>query len=220
MGSTSSDALTPTWLAGRGAATISRMPRVSWLLGRGALVLVLLVLPVALLAQSAHATGCRDSLPNDPCLTLTPDRGPIGTRVEISGRVHSHISLWRGEFQNSAFFALIRDFPHGWPGGPSECELLVGADRETAHVSVNGRVSGSFTVASSGSCFQHQSEISYPTQKGRYGLSIGCHACEVAEFTVTDSALPFSGGASIVLQTMVAAFALVSGIALLMLGRR
>jgi hypothetical protein len=163
-------------------------------------------------------SGCSIGARTDPCLTLTPSSGPVGTHVRISGTITHDLSNWRSQFDNPAYFALIREFAHGFPGGPSECELLIGGDAGQVHLAIDGRVTGSFIVGASGSCFQRDS-TEYPTQPGTYRLSVGCHACPLANFAVTSGGLPFTGRPT---RWEVAAglLLLLTGSALMLAGRR
>jgi hypothetical protein len=136
------------------------------------------------------APNCPGSAPTDPCLTLTPGSGPVGTHVRVTGRITRDLANVRDQFHNPSYFALIHEFDHGFPGHPGECELLVGAGPFHLHLTASGLVSGSFIVGKSGGCFQEDG--SDPTQPGRYGLVVGCHACTVASFQITGG-LPFTG---------------------------
>ena len=154
--------------------------------------------------------------PDSPCLTLTPSSGPVGTTVRISGHIHSDIQSWRQAFRDPGYFALVSDFAQGFPGHPGECELLVGGDGGKARVSRDGAVKGAFVVGGTGSCFQQSGR--YATQPGRYYLSIGCHACQVAVFDVSAS-LPFTGSWT-VWQMQLTGLLLLLGAAFVLAGRR
>jgi hypothetical protein len=170
------------------------------------IVLAFAALPVA----PAHAAGCPDLGATDPCLTLTPDHGPAGTHVQISGRITSHLSTWRAAFDNpDGYFALYTDIPPG--SGPlAGCELIIGGDHATVSMTADGVVTGSFIVGRTGTCFQ-QSDVEHPTQPGRYVLAVGCQACGVANFTVTPSSLAFTGVPSLLVPVAVAVFAIAVG---------
>jgi hypothetical protein len=155
-----------------------------------AVVSLLLVFLAGAQTPALAAANCPDSAPTDPCLTLTPSSGPVGTQVQISGRITHDRGTVRRQFHHPSYFGLIHDFTGGFPGHAGECELLVGTDPSQIHLAADGRVTGSFVVGSSGSCFQEDG--THATQPARYDLSVGCHACSVASFQVTET-LPFTG---------------------------
>jgi hypothetical protein len=113
----------------------------------------------------------RDAL---PVVRVAPRRGPVGTRIRVSGRCFepnfdSHRDGY-GVF-------LLRQFRR-----PRECELLAG-DGGRFRADGEGTARGSLRVSSRGSCFQrHYGRRLTP---GRYWIHMGCHACRVGSFRVT-----------------------------------
>ena len=130
-------------------------------------------------------------------VVLHPTGGPVGTRVTFEGDVNpTVIALMR----QHAYFNLIHELPH--------CELLLELLQPTIEVGDTGHVTGSFVVGREGRCFQQdRTVVAVP---GRYGLSIGCHACDLAEFQVTAAGLARTGTSSERLAT--------AGVALVGLG--
>ncbi len=181
-------------------------------------LLSIVALTLMVYAGPAQAAGCPGLAPDDPCLTLTPAAGPVGTRVTISGRITHDVAMWRDEFRDPAYFVLYADFASG-SGLPKDCELLVGADHGRIAIATDGTVTGSFTVGSTGDCFQDDSG-EHPVQPARYILSVGCHACGVADFTVTRGSLPFTGSARLLASTAVGFAASTLGVFLVVVGRR
>jgi hypothetical protein len=169
-----------------------------------------------LMSADEPSSGSSCPGPDSPCLTLTPNNGPVGTTVRISGRIHTDLKTWREAFRDPAYFALIHDYGHGFAGHAGLCVLLVGGDDGHARIARDGTVEGSLVVGATGSCFQESG--TYPTQPGRYDLSIGCHACAVAVFDIT-SRLPFTGAATVG-QVAVAELLLLLGVVLVVAGRR
>lgn len=154
-------------------------------------ILLQLLFLVALTAASPKEAGASEDL----LLRLSPDHGPIGTKVAISGQVPAdQISEWTTQWADPGYFTLLlelsksREFPSG-------CELLGFVDEGVVHLDPDtGQVSGSFRVPSRGTCFQSEDGKSHAIRPGQYYLSIGCHACVVASFTITGG-LPRTGGA-------------------------
>jgi hypothetical protein len=122
------------------------------------------------LVGGPQSNAClRDAGPVD--VHITPKRGPVGTRVRITGRCFAR--RW-----NSGYgIFLRRQF-----AGPRECEIIAGgAFRFRVSRARVGR--GWFEVAHDGACFQHR--YRRRVTPGRYRVGFGCHACAVARFRVT-----------------------------------
>jgi hypothetical protein len=147
----------------------------------------------------------------DPTFTLTPASGPPGTHVTITGRLSAaQLPVWAPMLSTPDVFLLLADLSANCAAtldvctpGPASlegCELMVGVTNEVA-------------------CFQSMPDAAPRwAPAGRYALSIGCQACEVATFTLTaPSTLPFTGFP--VLLTSLCGFLLV-GTGLLLLRRR
>jgi hypothetical protein len=83
------------------------------------------------------------------------------------------------------------------PASLQGCELIGAAIDPTIHLDTStGTVTGSFVVGGTGSCVQSDPDAATHTAPpGVYHLSIGCVACEVATFTLTEPAatLPATG---------------------------
>jgi hypothetical protein len=133
-------------------------------------------LPRALL-EVEHEEHC-SPLGGGPVAVLTPDHGPVGTRVSMS------VGCVAGRFARSEVTApaygvfLMRDF-----SGPLGCELIAGG-RYRLHLVGRTRAAGWFTVGRRGGCFQSDGATRAVTP-GRYVVGMGCHACVVASFRVT-----------------------------------
>ena len=167
------------------------------------LVLSIVLLPVIAFAAPAQAAGCPAWNSGDPCLTLAPAAGPVGTHVRISGRITSDLAMWRDQFRDPAYFALLQDVSRG-------CELIGGTEHGTIALAADGTVTGSFTVGGTGTCFQgNGAEV--PIQPGNYVLAVGCHAGGVGYFTVTRGSLPFTGSTSLLFAAAIGASACALG---------
>ena len=102
---------------------------------------------------------------------IVPRRGPVGTRVRISGRCFAR--RW-----TSGYTIFLRRQVME----PRECEILAGgAFRFRVNRKREGR--GWFEVARDGACFQHR--YGRRVTPGRYDIGFGCHACSIGRFRVT-----------------------------------
>jgi hypothetical protein len=123
-----------------------------------------------LLADPTESDSCTPGAgPVD--VRVAPRHGPVGTRVQISGRCF-------GRRLDSGYgIFLLRQFTK-----PRECELIAGG---AFQLRVNrARVGrGWFKVAHDGACFQHR--YRRRVTPGRYRVGFGCHACLLARFRVT-----------------------------------
>jgi hypothetical protein len=118
-----------------------------------------------------------------PEAVLLPDHGPVGTRVRMV------VDCLVGRLERSAVTEpaygvfLLRDF-----GTPLACELIAAGPYRLKLVDRN-RAAGWFTVASRGGCFQSDGATRAVTP-GSYHVGLGCHACFVATFQVTQASQP------------------------------
>jgi hypothetical protein len=122
------------------------------------------------LADGLESKACpRGSGPVD--VRITPKRGPVETRVRLTGRCFAR--RW-----NSGYgIFLLRQFTK-----PRECEIIAGgAFRFRVNRARVGR--GWFEVARDGACFQHR--YRRRVTPGRYDIGFGCHACTLGRFRVT-----------------------------------
>jgi hypothetical protein len=122
------------------------------------------------LADEPESNACpRGGNPVD--VRITPERGPVGTRVRITGRCFPR--RW-----NSGYgIFLRRQFTK-----PRECEIIAGgAFRFRVNRARAGR--GWFEVARGGACFQRR--YRRRVTPGRYDIGFGCHACTLGRFRVT-----------------------------------
>ena len=134
-------------------------------------------------ARRESARLQREVRGRQPCrggihLWMEPDHGPVGTRVNFVGDCFVRwASTRRGALGGYGIF-LMRDFssPH------NSCEQIVSTAPYDLHVH-NGRGRGYFTIGSEGGCFQ--TTRSRRVVPGPYRVGIGCHACEVTRFRVT-----------------------------------
>jgi hypothetical protein len=160
-----------------------------------AVFLVLLVYEPQVSHASDHQSFCSAATHHGLCLQLVPERGPVGTKVDLRGRIVSHQQLWRSQFNHPAYFTLIRDLHPR-----VRCELLASLPKATVSINPsNNRVHGSFIVGERGDCFQPQANDPdrYRVLPGRYGLTIGAHTTTVGHFMVTTAptkaTLPHTG---------------------------
>lgn len=124
-------------------------------------------------AESAPAVDAAADRGCVPAVSLTPDRGPVGTRIAIQGRCFSR------QLTGGYGIHLLRQFFR-----PRECELIAGG-RQRLRVHEDGTAEGFVVVSETGSCFQHR--YRRRVTPGAYGVFFGCHACGVrgGRFRVT-----------------------------------
>jgi hypothetical protein len=122
------------------------------------------------LADGTESNGCpRGSGPVD--IRITPKRGPVGTRVRITGRCF--LRRW-----NSGYGIFLRRQFTKLRG----CEIIAGGGfRFRVNRARRGR--GWFEVARDGACFQRR--YRRRVTRGRYAIGFGCHACTLGRFRVT-----------------------------------
>jgi hypothetical protein len=151
--------------------------------------------------------------PNNPCFTLTPSFGPVGTRVVVTGELTVNNSQWRSLLRsNQAGLTAL-----AVPG--AGCLLEGGGIADfQAHVNAEGMVRGHFTVVG-GRQGCHQSSGRDAFRPGVYAVEVGCSVCQVAVFRIAPSAtrLAFSGPRPPVVPATLAGLALIAvGVALLL----
>jgi hypothetical protein len=113
-----------------------------------------------------------------PVVTLIPNHGPVGTRVEMAGYCFRG-SRWQKQHPAAPYgVALV----HTIRLDGSKCELIA-SDREQIDVKGDGRMRGNFVVAPQGDCWR--SSRTATVTPGSYDVTIGCRACSVADFRVT-----------------------------------
>jgi hypothetical protein len=112
-----------------------------------------------------------------PAVTVSPDHGPVGTRVHVEGDGFTGAS-WRDVGATGGGYGVFLLTDEG------DCELLAVSD-PALKISRNGHLIAEVTVPAQGECFQ--SGRSQAVRPGDYRIGIGCHACEVADFRVTRS---------------------------------
>ena len=115
-------------------------------------------------ANGQRGTTAREC---QPVVSLTPQRGPEGTRIRIRGRCFDPAH----DYDSAYGVLLIRQFTR-----PRECELIAGG-RQRFEVDADGTATGYVVVAARGNCFQRR--YRRRVTPGRYRMSIGCHACRV-----------------------------------------
>jgi hypothetical protein len=136
-----------------------------------ALLALALAAPVGGALTDATGTGSCSSGTEPIDVRIVPRRGPVGTRVRITGRCFAR------DWDSGYGIFLLRQFTK-----PRECELIAGGafrlrvDR--AHVA-----RGWFKIARDGACFQHRYQ--HRVTPARYWVGVGCHACTVTRFRVT-----------------------------------
>lgn len=166
-------------------------------------------------AESATCSG-QTWDPNNPCLTLTPSVGPVGTRVVVTGELAVDTGQWRSLLRsNQAGLTAI-----AVPG--ARCLLEGGGIANFhAHVSAEGKVRGHFRVVG-GRQGCHQSSGTDTFRPGVYAVEVGCGGCQVAVFRIDPPAtdLAFSGPRPPVVPVTLAGLALIAvGVALVVAGR-
>jgi hypothetical protein len=118
-----------------------------------------------------------------PPVTVSPDQGPVGTRIHLEGDGFTGPD-WQDVVRTQASgygVFLVRDLPDG-------CELIAGGEF-TLRIDKSGHLTSEMTVPESGQCFQ--SDRTEMVTPGPYVVGIGCHACEVASFQVAQPTTSF-----------------------------
>lgn len=107
-------------------------------------------------------------------VTYSPSSGRPGARVGVTG---SGFVGQAGQIaQNDAYrFNLQIELPG--------CELIAQPSNATGTVSSSGALSGSFTVPSTGECFQQS--VDKPLSPGQYTVLLGAHTASLGIFTIT-----------------------------------
>jgi hypothetical protein len=116
--------------------------------------------------------------PSAVTVAYSPGSGPPGTHVRVtgSGFVGQCAQTARGPAYR---FNLIIELPG--------CELIGGPPTPSVvDVSSSGALSGSFTVPSTGDCFQ-QANSTRALPSGQYRVTLGSHSADLGTFTVTSS---------------------------------
>ncbi|MGH2752544.1 MAG: hypothetical protein ACRDK3_16990 [Actinomycetota bacterium] len=134
---------------------------------------------VAGLDGSGEVLATRGMRVQDDCgdrtdrVSLTPRKGPLGTRVQMRASCFYQKNL---SSEEAGYFALIGDV--------NGCELIVGVE---GNFRVKNReLRGWFRISEyEGTCFQEPDAEPVPMTPGRYHLVLDCHACAVATFRVT-----------------------------------
>lgn len=110
-----------------------------------------------------------------PQVTATPARAPVGGRVRIEGTGFTD-PMWRTAE------------PPLWLAGGSGCNFYAQASHSIA-VSSTGRLTGEFTVPSTGNC-RMSDILDRPVTSGTYRIVFLCTPCAVGELQVTTTAGP------------------------------
>jgi hypothetical protein len=177
------------------------------------IALVLFASAFELESATARTNTCPQRPQEMPCLTVVPNAGPIGTTVELRGRIGHRYAEWRGFVRATPFITFNRPFPDG-------CGGYGGSDPESIRISPDGHVTGSFVVNAELTCTQTD-EHHHPMTPGAYDVVAGCKLCTVAEFRVTRSSGGLAPTGSRTATAMaLAACAIVSGLCLSVAGRR
>ncbi len=113
-----------------------------------------------------------------PAVTVTPNQGPVGTRVHLSGDGFS------GQVRQTIGGALdSRGYGVFLEGAfPPDCDLIA-TTGFTLTISTVGHLVAEFRAPAKGDCFQQARGMLL--SPGWYKVNIGCHVCEVGIFRVT-----------------------------------
>jgi hypothetical protein len=138
-----------------------------------------------------------------PTFTVSPESGPVGTRVHFDGNVDaSQIDLYR----NAAGQGL-------WGSAPPDCAILVDFKQFHIDVADDGHATGSFVVGDSLSGCNMNTEATPPSTVPAvtYTVTLVAHCCPEAQFRITaGEALARTGASDLPL--------LLLGLALIALG--
>ena len=131
---------------------------------------------------SAPATTARPSTTAAPVLvngipqvTATPARAPVGGRVRLEGTGFTD-PMWRTAE------------PPLWLAGGTGCNFYAQASHSIT-VSSTGRLTGEFTVPSTGNC-RMSDILERPVTSGAYRIVFLCTPCAIGELQVTTTAGP------------------------------
>jgi hypothetical protein len=111
-------------------------------------------------------------------LTISPDHGPVGTRVHLEGDGFVGGSWQNAELPGGYGVFMGAGLGLGW----GVCDLVADTDF-TIEISDSGHLTADFTVPASGHCFQ--TDRSASVSPGEYTIGVACHACAVSTFRVT-----------------------------------
>lgn len=107
-------------------------------------------------------------------IAYDPDSGPAGTHVQVTGS--GFLGQAEQTAQNDAYgFNLLIELPG--------CELIGAPTDAAVAVSSSGSLSGSFTVPTTGGCFQQM--VTKALTPGQYQVLLGAHTANLGTFTVT-----------------------------------
>ena len=134
------------------------------------------VYPPSSSSPQGSPTGTPAALCPPSCgITLRPDHGPVGTRVQVSGPAPS----WAVP---DDIYALDLERTLDPPG---DCDAIAATSHRFS-VDANGNLTGWFIVPATASCFQQLPPGSSRTVgPGTWDVGLGCHSCQIATFRVT-----------------------------------
>jgi len=112
---------------------------------------------------------------SEPVVTLDPDSGPVGTRIQVSGSGFSSDLA----SQHDVIVTLNREFAGG-------CGLVGGVRVKHLNIAKNGDLTAELVIKARGDCFQEPGRH-HAVTPGQYEVAIGCMACNVRSFEVTRS---------------------------------
>src|SRR3954463_9831675 len=175
-------------------------------------------------SPATAASNCRQLDDETPCITLTPDHGPVGTHVRISGHLTPTSKQWRqviSTAHNAVFLvAAFRDNRRAVRraiGGV--CEINVAVAHPRIHVNHAGEIHGSFTVLGGTAGCKRTEGVLHAVLPSTYTLTVGCQACGIADYSLTAGSLPTTGIAARPL-IVAALLLLAAGTSAVTIGRR
>ncbi|MGZ4146423.1 MAG: hypothetical protein ACXVPL_01845 [Actinomycetota bacterium] len=122
-----------------------------------------------------------------PAVTVTPARGPVGTRIRIEGDGFTD-RMWQELGPGADGYGV---FLLGQ--GPGNCELIAQGEH-MVDIDPVGHLTAELTVPVEGACFQGGRMTA--VRPGRYSVGVGCHACLLATFDVAAGSVAWTPAAS------------------------
>ena len=131
--------------------------------------------PATTVRPSTTTTAAPTLVNGIPQVTATPARAPVGGRVRLEGTGFTD-PMWRAAE------------PPLWLAGGTGCNFYAQASHSIT-VSSTGRLTGEFTVPSTGTC-RMSDILERPVTSGTYRIVFTCTPCAVGELEVTTTAGP------------------------------
>jgi len=161
----------------------------------------------ALASLLSALSGWSLATTNPPHAAVWPAAGPVGTLIHYRIRASSDLfDTWELRKPDKRILrGLYTDVP--------DCEILPDtSDDHLGFDAANRVISGMMRIGATGRCNPTAGgpRRAHAVVPGTYNLTLGCLSCVVGHFTVTSSALPFTGSSLPIWPAVVAGIALLA----------